>query len=1140
MGYRGRDTMTELPHGSSGSARRRGASPAPAGGEGGAPGPPPPTPFETEELALRELRATIQHKQSPAAQALGAFLRAPATTQHITGKADDRTNIIDQNARVTYALPPEAEESLADLLERGRKEGVANHFSERQGTPAAPACGIMLDFDLVVPGRDTRAAERDLHRIALRVAAALHRDLVFPPEALRRGEATVHVFTTLKAAPTPLPGGGFKYGFHFLVPGVWVSRGYKKYLVRELRQDPAVAGVLAALGARGDPGACLDPGSASVPVLFLGSCKRGGHPYGLGPAFEVAFEAAPPGGRGDFFPIIRVLGPEDLAPYNLVAELALCSEARRPGGALVRAHLCEYRPELAAQVEDLASRTRDGLLPPDELLLAEHALSTLALRDPEARYLHQILDLLDPSYASEREKWRNVIFALANTSESYRPLAEWFSHKCPAKWADGGRETLDQLWADAVSRRGGHAAPLTRRSLLSWAKDCNAERFRQVSEQSYFSLLTRYVYDYGGALEHYMVAKVLHAMLSEKFVVDVDEGRHGRYTYCWFEFVIPGQASCPGEVWKWRKEVEPDELQTYLSESLVRVFDQVAEHLEKERAGAEGEERGGYYKKLGGAFLLSRRKIFNDTFKNGVLRQAGYLFRRRGFAEALDQDPTLIGLGNGVLRLGPLCELISHFHEYPIMRFTPVCLRPFSPADPWTRLMLDAIADIAPEADFRDWLLFFAASSLAGGVKEGLLLLWNGGGANGKTFFMRMVAKTLGRHYARKLNISLLTSERESADRPNSAVMQLKGCRWGYVEETQKAEPLNSQRLKEIVNPGEISGRDLNQKQENFEVTANLAVGQNYPFLVDTTDHGTWRRLRFYMSKVTFCPFPSPDDPYEKQEDQRFVRDYINDPNCQAAFLSILVHYYQRLQREHGGELKRVPCPTLDRGTQTFRNGQDTLHRFITETVATSPGLGLEYSLSAVATRYTEWYGVNIGRRHHVVSEIMTDLENSALQRHIRRAPNKTLVLVGVRLLSDDTRALAAGETYFGVDEPAAPAPAVLAPAAPSRPDWWAAAVARAAPTPPDLDGDFVFVDDALFVEPGAARRAAARAAAEAPGSPRGEPPPDGFPRFPPEDVFSDPGAEEGAPSCSAGGAPGSEEGESDGELGDADAPAPC
>ena len=1070
-------------------------------------GPAPPTPAETEALALAELEAAATQKTSPAAQALAAYLRSPAATAAITPKGSDATNVIDQGARITYGFCPERVAELTALLERGRAAGLTNHFSERQGTPAAPACGIMLDFDLVVGSADAAATERDLHRLALRVAAAFHRDLVFPPAALVRGEARVHIFSTLKPAPTPLPGGGYKYGFHLLAPGVWTSRGYKKYLVRALRADPAVAGVLAGIGAQGDVAASLDPGSASVPVLYLGSCKRGGRPYGLGPAFEVAFEAA--GARGEFFPLLRTLTPAELAPHNLVAELALCSEAS--GAPLVPAHVCEYREALAGEIEDLACRTRDGLLPADELLLAEHALSTLAVRDPEARYLHQILDLLDPSYSCEREKWRNVIYALANTSDGYRPLAEWFSQKCPAKWADGGRETLAQLWAEAAEHRGGHAAPLTRRSLLAWAKACNPERFRQISEQSYFSLLTRYVYDYGGELEHYMVAKVLHAMLGEKFVVDVDEGRHGKYTYCWFEFVVPGQPSCGGEVWKWRKEVEPDELQTYLSENLVKVFDQVVEHLATQLAEAGDPGREAYYKKLVGRFAFSRQRIFNNTFKNGVLKQATYLFRRRGFVEALDQDPSLLGLGNGVLLLGARCSLISHFHEFPVMRFSPVAYRPFDPADPWTRLMLDALADIVPEADFRDWLLFFAASSLGGGVKEGLLLLWNGGGANGKTFFMRMVAKTLGRHYARKLNISLLTSERESADKPNSAVMQLKGCRWGYVEETQKAEPLNSQRLKEIVNPGEISGRDLNQRQENFEVTANLAVGQNYPFLIDTTDHGTWRRLRFYMSKVRFCASPDPGNPFEKKDDQRFVREYIADPACQAAFLSILVHYYQRLQREYGGELKRVPSATLDQGTQAFRNGQDTLHRFITEMTVVSPGQGCEYSLSAVATRYVEWYGANIGRLRPVVSEIMTDLENSALQGYIRRAPNKTQMLVGVRLVTEETRALSAGESYFGAVDPPPPLPT---PAAPGRAYWWegpaeraAAAGSRAAPA----EDEFVFVDDSRLAEPHAARLAAPAAG---PAPPGGDWDPASLfeeaPRFTAADVFSSCGGSDG------------------------------
>jgi phage/plasmid-associated DNA primase len=1069
-----------------------------------------PTPAETDAIAREELREAAQRKQYPAARGLAAFLREPAQTQMITGKGDSRTNIIDQGDRVTYAMPGDTVQSLFNHLEEVRRSGLASHFSERQGTPDAPTSGLMLDYDLIVASRDAQLQDRHVHRISCQVVRALRRDLIFPPEAAaRRSDVALHVFTIVKPEPVavlagpsedgaPREGARFKYGFHVLVPGIRVSRGYKKYLLRALREDAAINGVLGDLGVVGDPRACLDMNSPSVPVLYLGSCKRGGTPYVMGPAFEVSFEAA--GGQArvadeGFYPMVTALRPYELeaAGYNLVAEASLCFEAKYPAGKapLVRAHECSYRPELAPEIEDLANRTRDQVVGEEELLLAEHSLSTLAIHDPEARYLHQILDLLDETYHTERNKWRDVIFALANTSETYKPLAEWFSHKCPVKWADGGRDTLDLIWEDAVARRGAVANPLTRRSIIRWAQLCNPERFRQISDQNYFIILSKYVYDYGGVLEHAMVARVLYAMLGNKFIVDVDETLGRRSPYVWFEFVVPGQSARPGEVWKWRREAEPDELQKYISENLVKVFDQVAEHIDEQQAEADDEGKAKYYSKLGATFLASRRKIFNDTFKNGVIKQANYLFRRRNFVDTLDQDPDCIGVGNGVLRLGPTCTLIDHFHEIPIMKFTPVAYHGFDPENPWTKLMLNAIADIIPEPDFREWLLFFAASSLAGGVKEGLLLLWHGGGANGKTWFMRMVAKVLGKNYATKLDIGLLTAERSKPNDPNSAMMQLKGMHWGYVEETRKAEPLNDQRLKEIVNPGEISGNEKFKQQETFEITANIAVGQNYDFVVDTVDHGTWRRLKHYHSKVRFCSDPDPANPFEKKDDQRYVREYINDPACQAAFLSILVHYYERLQREHGGLLKGINCPTLDRETEIFRNSQDSVNRFVTQSIVLSPGGGFEYPLANLAQSYHEWYDKNIDRRRHVASETIQDLENSALGKYIRRAANKTMVLTGCRVLSADSPGLLAGEAYLGVtaegaeDAEQKALAAAIAPEA-ARARWWEppaahtterqAVEARAARREVAADDtEYHFLDDADIPEPGVAARAAAR-----------------------------------------------------------------
>ena len=977
----------------------------------------PPNPAETFKEAQRAIQTEADKRMYPTLRSLFSFLREPAQLQEITGKGDSRTNIIDQNARVTYALPPGSVNKLLTHLEEIRRDGLTAHFSERQGTPETPDSGLMLDFDLQVLDEGAALTEKQAHRLSCRVLALMHEDLYYPEAG---GDITVHTFTIVKPKPVPLPPAPsqpalFKYGFHLLVPSLRLSREYKKHLLTRIQEDRIVSTVLGEIGATA-PRESLDMNSASVPVMFLGSCKRGGEPYELGPVFETAFEpATEAGGSPPFAPMVKRLAPVELEAYNLVAESSLCFEAAYPKGRppLVQAHAPRYRPDLA---EALAAHAARAAHPPGgEMLHKEHELSTLAVYDPEARFLHEILDLLDDSYHTDRNRWRDVIYALANTSESYKPLAEWFSRKCPEKWGSGGQEALDALWAEAVGRRHNMANPLTKRSLLRWAQLCNPQRYKQVSNQNYYMILSKYVYEYEGVLEHAMVADVLYAMLGTKFVVDVDEGGGRRSPYVWFEFVVPGQSACPGEVWKWRREAEPDELHKYISHNLVKVFDQMKNRIDENRADADGDEQKvKYYSALGKAFMLSRRKIFNDTFKNGVIRQANYIFRRRNFIASLDQDPLFIGVGNGVLQLGRECRMIDHFHEYPIMKHTPVVFAPFDPEEPWTKKMLNAIADIIPERDFRDWLLYFAASSLAGGVKEGLLLLWHGGGANGKTWVMRMIAKVLGKHYATKLDIGLLTAERSKPNEPNSAMMQLKGCRWGYVEETQKAEPLNSQRLKEIVNPGEVSGSEKFKQQETFENTANIAVGQNYDFVVDTTDHGTWRRLYHYHSKVRFCANPEAGNPFEKKDDQRYIREYINTPKCQTAFLSILVHYYERLHREHGGLLKKVPCPTLARETEAFRNSQDTLNRFITQNIVVSPSGGHEYSLASLAQMYHEWYDKNIDRRRHVASETIQDLENSALGKFIKRAANRLSILCGCRLLAADDQSLASDEEYIG------------------------------------------------------------------------------------------------------------------------------
>ncbi len=1101
------------------------AGPAIGRAEGSRPlrGAFPPTPNETNALAWAAITEATQRKRCAGARALGGFLRGPAA-DCTTPRGDERTNAIDQGARQTYSFGPPQWQALFRHLEACRLEGSTTHFSERQGTAAAPASGLMLDYDLVITDPAPQMLDRHYFRIASALFAVLQRDVDFapaatPPRPIPGGhappEARFHVFFIVRPEATALPAQGppggeesaltpreapgaggpgrtlYKYGFHVLVPGVRLGRAYKKWLLRNFKDDPGVTASLRELGVEGDPAECLDQNSASVPVLFLGSCKRGGAPYLLGSALEVVVDLGcpPPGSGWTPQPIIRRMAFAELEPYCLVAELSLTQDAEYEDGRppLCPGKVLACRPEVDAAAADWGLRAARGV-PADELLLAEHGLATLTLGDAEARNTHALLELLEGPWLTERNRWRDVVYALAGTSPNYKPLAVWFSHRCRHRSHPGSRvDDLDALWEEALARAGApDRPPLTAASINHWARQADPDRFAEVMERSYFTMLTGYVYEHGGRLAHYMVAKVLRAMLGAKFVVDVEE-TGARRNYVWYEFVVAGQPMCAGEVWKWRREAEPDALHVYISESLSRVLDQISDHIEERRVGAADEDQGRYYKALGKTFASSRTSLHNDTFKNGVVRQANYLFRRRGFHALLDQQPGLLGVGNGVLVLGARCALIDHYHELPVSRFTPVLYKRFDPEDPFTRIFLDAVADIVPEPDARDWILFHACQGLSQEEKEGLALIWEGGGQNGKTSFLRSIAKALG-PYADKFNIQLLCCDREDADRPNSAMMRFKHVNYSYSEETNKAQTLNSARLKEIVNAGEVSGRDLNSRQETFTVKANIVCASQFSFIINTTDHGTWRRLNHYTSKTRFRKNPDPNSRYEKKDDQRFVRKYPNDPQFKASVLSVLVHYYERLQNEYGGELKNVPCPTIARETEIFRVSQDAMHRWICETVLVSPGSDAEYPLPALSKAYEDWYSANIERKRLVAAETIKEIETSALGKYLRPGLNGTLVLRGCRLLTAEAKLPLPGEEHISLVEMrgarteaewAAACSAVRADGLP----WWAAqsAPARVGPAPP-ADKDEIWVvgsDDAALMT---AERAAAMPLVRGPG----------------------------------------------------------
>ena len=959
-----------------------------------------PSPIDIDVLTWSSITESSQRKHCIGARGLYQFLQS---IEHIyaTPKKDSRTNIIDQGEKKTYAMPNDLLDQLFKHLNSCRIEGSITHLSEKQ----TDKCGFMLDFDIITTNKHVKLTDKHFYRLTGALFVSLQRDIKF--DSIQQ-----YIFYTVRTQTDQIEDNKFKYGFHILLPGIILDKVYKKWFLQNFKNDNALLSIMSELDVL-NAEECLDQNSASVPVLFLGSCKLGSKPYSLSYAFEVWPEEAE---SWISPPVIKPIILKELEEYNLVAELSLVSDAEYVSDTskkpLVKKNVYQYKPGIEQKIAEWEIKKNNvKTIPIDDILFNDHSLSTLTMHNPEARYLHGLLDTLSDEYYTDRNKWRNVIYALANTSDQYKPLAIWFSQKCPDKWLDNGQQELDSLWDDVIINKSER--PLTISSISYWAKESNLERYQSVMERSYFTILTKYIYEHGGKLQHYMIAKVLHAMLHNKFCVDVDQVSK---RYCWFEFVIPGQPMRPGEVWKWRKEVEPDDIQIYISEKLINILEQISDHIEEQKEKSTSDAQTLYYKNLGKAFSISKNSMFNDTFKNGVIKQATYIFRKRGFIEQLDMLPNLFGTGNGVLELGHHCKLINYFHENPISKYTPITWIQFDSENKWTKLVLNAIADIIVEPDVRNWILFHAAQGLSRDTKEGILLLFEGGGQNGKTSFLRWVAKSLG-PYADKFNIQLLSCDREEADKPNSAMMKFKYINWAYAEESNKAQSLNVARMKELVNAGEVSSRDLNCKQETFTIKCNFVVASQYSFIVNTTDHGTWRRLRHYTSKTKFCANPDPNNIYEKKDNQDFNLKYSSDPNFLSSMLSILTHYYERLQNEYGGQLKNVPCPTLDIETELFRISQDAIHRWICECIVLSPNNDIDYDMGTITINYMDWYKIHIDRKAVITSNtFIKEIMSSAISKYLRPAPNKSVVLKGCRILGSDT-VLRDSEEYISIKE---------------------------------------------------------------------------------------------------------------------------
>jgi phage/plasmid-associated DNA primase len=933
-------------------------------------------------------------------------------------KGDKNINIINFAEKKNMLIPDTKISEYFHLVEKCRLEGVVNFYEEKQQIEAS---GIMIDIDRYQL-KSVREFTPLQIRLLIQSTAELIRDSIDMPAEKR---LTFHAFVIMKPNVIKTPEGNYKDGMHILFPDIWLSRQHKKWLFENLIAK--MPHCFSDMSHDVKPvESMLDTMSASNPVFFFGHNRPGRPAYKLDSQYVLTY-----GGIVKDCTETKIPKGVNLS-YELSLSFCLDTDEFLATKWLDKRKF-EPNAQLKSQFEEIAKQAQAAVVENDE---NENDVSFLSYNDANARDIAKYLAILTEDYYQNYDKWFAVLCVIANTSEAYKPLALEFSKRSADKF---DLTVFNEKWDEAVSSLRSTTNPLTVRSLMYWARTCDSVKYEQARNSSYCNILLTYALKYGGDIQHAMCAEVLHAMCGDKFATDVNDGDR---SYRWYEFVTEGQSASQGQVWKWRKESEPDCLILFMQTTLPRAYNQVCESL-KSRLAEEGltEVETAYLKKTITAFARSTGKLYSQTYVKGVIDSCKIRFRRRGFNRLLDTTPDCIGVGNGVIKLGAKIELISRYHDYLISRHTKIRYNPIDWNNKYVIKVWEGIKKIIPEEDAREKLMIFWSNGLDLNAPLGKALLIDGCGANGKTWIMKMIHQTLSDEYAILAHPYLISGPQEQANAPNSALAALAGKTTAYIDESKQGDVINDSKLKRIVNVNNISTRDLHEKQGTFMITCNLTSVTNWKWKIESNDHGTWRRIMCYTARAKFCENPDPDNPNEHLDDEFFIKKMPYEGKYLEAMMSLLGHFYEKFKTQYGGVFSRVKSPTIDKFTEDYRSSQDDIDRFIKQylvcvriTVAqlramkeADPTLvnpTEPIPLEQIADKYREWYVKQYGAAKVAKLDLTTTTEKLAQSRiigDIKKMDDGNYLLYNHRMLNTPSDELFPNESKYGSKAPIIP-----------------------------------------------------------------------------------------------------------------------
>jgi len=381
-------------------------------------------------------------------------------------------------------------------------------------------------------------------------------------------------------------------------------------------------------------------------------------------------------------------------------------------------------------------------------------------------------------------------------------------------------------------------------------------------------------------------------------------------------------------------------------------------------------------------YANARIKLKTTKFKENVMKECRALFFDKDFAMKLDENKHLIAFNNGVYD-----TLTQTFREGRSEDCISFCTNIDFAVDTqyhqfacWSELE-KFLKSILPNKNVREYFLKHLATCLSGVFNQSFHIL-TGSGSNGKSMLMNLTSTAFG-DYCYKANIAMFTQKRGRAGAASPEMVRMKGRRFVMMSEPDEDTPLSTGFMKEITSSEKVSARDLFQGSKQmveFDVQAKCHLACNEKPKVNTTDGGTWRRLRVIDFPNKFVH--EPRLPNELPMDETIMQKVLS-PEWAECFMAYLVH----LHMEGKGLTKLNPPKEVEVYTNEYKEESDAVAKFMSEyihpagpTMGDGPADGIIWT--TILAEFNAW------KRNNEIAKASAQELRKRLEQDYGKLPN--------------------------------------------------------------------------------------------------------------------------------------------------------